>query len=329
MRRTYDVHGITLETTSEDDSLLDLLDIYLAPFRTPTHGMPHYTFEIVREKLASPPQGQLVHDGELLPAIPAQVLSAADGRWYWLPTRLSIWLGRGRARMTVEDDSDRNVPAYAAMHVLDAAFGENHQYMIHGAALVMPGDEQRALLLLAPSGRGKTTTALALALSGYALMTDDAIIMSCSPDGAERPCQAWGLPRALKVHHQTARLLPRVAPLLGADWDENGEQVLTADKLARVAQVVPARRYAVGAVAVLGPRTEDAHLIAPLAKSAALQALAEDNVFHAPGGVPGEQLARFSAISALVRSVPTFEIRVGPDLSTLAAVLTPTLAGDP
>lgn len=327
MRRAYDVHGMTLEIAGDDDAPIDVLDVYLAPFLTEPRSAPGYTVEIVRGVVAARPEGELIYDGELLPAVAAQVLQAVDGRWYWLPNRLSIWLGgRCRARMTVDPGCDRDVLTYAAIHVLDAAFKMNGQFLIHGAALVMPGDEPRALLLLAPSGRGKTTTALALALSGYALMTDDAIIAGCPQNGEGKTCYAWGLPRALKVHHETARLLPAIAPLLGAVWDQNGEQVLTGDVLARVATVVPARRFTVGAVGVLGPRTADAHLIVPLAKSAALQALAEDNVFHAPSGVPSDQLARFEALSVLVRNMPTFEIRVGPNLSTLAAALSPTLA---
>jgi hypothetical protein len=213
--------------------------------------------------------------------------------------------------------------------VLDAALAEGGQYLIHGAALVMPGKDPRALLLLAPSGRGKTPAALALALSGFALMTDDAIIVSPTSTADENgPCRAWGLPRSLKVHEVTARLLPRVVPLLGDSWDENGEQVLTTQSLATLTAVVPALSVDVGAVAVIGQRTGQSHQVERLAKPRALQLLAEDNVFRTSVGVPEEQMARFAALTSLVRRTPTYEIRIGNDLATLAnAVISGLHAG--
>lgn len=318
MRRTYDVHGIRMEVVSENPRLADVFEPYLAPFEAGPGGTPAYTVEILPDALPVRPEGLIVYDGQILPGVPAQVMRSAHERWYWVPGQVAIRLGQGEATVMVDDACDLGILSYALIHVLDAAFAENGQYMVHGAALVMPGDVPRALLLLAPSGRGKTTAALALSLSGFALMTDDAIIVSSS-SGTENasPCCAWGLPRALKVHQVTAQLLPAVAPLLGNAWDANGEQVLKTETFATLATVVTATRIDVGAIAVLGDRISRLHYVARLAKPRAMQLLAEDNVFRTSVGVPEEQLARFTALSSLVRQVPTYEIRVGHDLSTL------------
>lgn len=319
MRRAYDAHGVLIEVSSEDRGLADVLEPYLAPFQAELRSTPCYRVEMSRCALPARPEGQIVYDGQLMPGVPAQVIRSATERWHWLPDRAAIRLSPGQATVLVDADCDLGILSFAIISVLDAALAEGGQYLVHGAALVIPGKHPRALLLLAPSGRGKTTTALALALSGFALMTDDAIIVRpASAADDDGPCRAWGLPRSLKVHEVTARLLPRVVPLLGDSWDENGEQVLTMQSLASLAAVVPATSVDVGAVAVLGQRTGQSHQVARLPKPFALQLLAEDNVFRTGVGVPEEQMARFAALSSLVRQTPTYEIRIGHDLATLA-----------
>src|SRR5690606_27351699 len=110
---------------------------------------------------------------------------------------------------------------YAMLHVTG-------QMLVHAAALRLP-DADAALVLFAPSGAGKTTTSLALALQGFGLLTDDATVLS----GGDRSTAAcvWGLPRPPKVHRNTAELLPALGKLLGPKWNADGEQALSPEVL--------------------------------------------------------------------------------------------------
>lgn len=325
--RTYDVFGAKFCIRGEDEMLADTFSAYLSPFAAPPTDGATYLVDLIYGRAGAPAEGHQTFDGELLSGVPAQVYQSRDARHYVLPGRLSICIDGGGARMAVEKGCDRNILAYAAIHIVDSGLAAHGQFIVHGAALRMPGNAGRALLLLAPSGRGKTTTALALALAGYALMTDDAIIVSRGEGGAGE-WFAWGLPRSLKVHRETAAMMPAIGGLLGTAWDESGEQVLTTDRLSKLVAVVPAQRLGVAAVAVLGARTGGPHLVSRLAKTEALRLLAEDNVFQTRDGVPDEQLKRFQILSGLVRTIPTYEIGVGRDLSKLGAELQSALASN-
>src|SRR5690606_25086245 len=147
---------------------------------------------------------------------------------------------------------------------------------LHGAALQIPS-RSAAMLIFAPSGRGKTTTSLALARGGFSLMTDDAIALAPGK-GPGQQTVAWGLPRALKVHRKTVELLPELAPLASGTYDRNGEQAVKTALLAGIAPLAPHTPYPVAAVVVLRERTEGAHILRPLAKTSALTDIAEDNI---------------------------------------------------
>ncbi|TIT54542.1 MAG: serine kinase, partial [Mesorhizobium sp.] len=89
-------------------------------------------------------------------------------------------------------------------------------HMLHTAGLTLPGRDA-VVLIHAPSGTGKTTTSLALATHGFGLCSDDAMILNVGATPV-----AWGLPRHVKIHEKTARMIPQVAPCLGPSWDRNG-----------------------------------------------------------------------------------------------------------
>jgi hypothetical protein len=178
--------------------------------------------------------------------------------------------------------------------------------------------EPRALLLCAPSGGGKTTTALALALGGFGLITDDAIVLQPQGFRESKIALAWGLPRALKLHRRTAELLPIVKPILKTNWDRAGEQTPQAATLSRVALTVPPVPIPVAAIAVLRGRSEGGHRLAPIEKARALQHVAEDNVRRSRQGVPSQDVKRFAALGSLIATTPTFQLRVGEPLASLA-----------
>lgn len=322
MKRYYNVNGLRLLIETGDDDLAAALHQYFAPFTANDGGDQPFTATLEHAPLDPIPVAtHLDFDGEILPGISARLHRLDQSRWLVVPDQLVVHLDRARRRAMIQVTSQcsRMLLGHASIHVIDAALASSGQHLLHAAALALPGDRQQSLLLFAPSGRGKTTTALALALGGFALMTDDATVLQPRGMGGRSAACAWGLPRALKVHHNTARMLPAIAPLLGSQWDEFGEQVLPAATLARVAPVLPARPLPIAAIAILGERTSSDHVLEVCSKAKVLAMLAQDNLARSPGGVLPEQVARFDGMAALIEATPVMELRVGSQLPTLAA----------
>lgn len=217
----------------------------------------------------------------------------------------------GTAHAYLRPGSQAQFFGSAVMLIVDAALTAAGQVLVHGASLIEP-QSGIAILIVVPSGGGKTTTSLALARGGFRLMTDDASVLQ--PDRL-RP-RVWGMPRALKVHRRTAELLPWVGPL-SDKWDENGEQGVSLEALGdRIAIATPAP-VDLGAIILLGPRSEDCSHISPLAKSEVLMAIAHDNVAWRPTGMTPKAVRRFEAFARTVAQVPAFHLSAGIDLASL------------
>jgi hypothetical protein len=203
----------------------------------------------------------------------------------------------------------------AVMLVIDAALASGGQQLVHGASLI----EQRsgrAVLIVVPSGGGKTTTSLALAHDGFALMTDDASVLI---PGTNRPL-VWGMPRALKVHRKTADLLPWVGPLEDK-WDKNDEQGVSIAALAGRAAAAPMQPVELGAIMLLGPRNPERHRVEPASKSDLLIAMSHDNVSWRKAGMTPKALRRFEVFAQALAQVPAFRISASPELSSLPALV--------
>ena len=209
----------------------------------------------------------------------------------------------------------------AVIVVVDATLAAAGQQLIHGASLIEPRSG-RAVLVVAASGGGKTTTSLALAHAGFQLMTDDASVLI---PGAPRP-RVWGLPRALKVHRHTAEMLSWLGPLADR-WDKNQEQGIATTALADRIAVAPVAPIELGAIMLLGPRSELGHRVEPMSKGELLVALAHDNVAWRRSGMTPKALRRFEVFARAVAQVPAFRISAGSDLAQfpelVSAVMSP------
>jgi hypothetical protein len=209
----------------------------------------------------------------------------------------------------------------ASIRLVEAALARNDQYLVHGACLV-ENKSGRATLICAPSGAGKTTTAMALAHDGFALATDDATVVAPAGEGP----LVWGFPRALKVHRKTAELLPWLGGLPG-EWNPNGEQGVPLSRMTgKLCLLTPPRRVNLGAVLLLGPRSRADHVLRKIPKAEMLLNVAQDNVSWRPGGMTVKAQARFKAIAEIISRVPAFVLSVGPDLDRLAGVVSEALS---
>ncbi|MFN6953258.1 MAG: hypothetical protein ACK4PG_00535 [Acetobacteraceae bacterium] len=295
------------------------LDPYLAPLRAPVApDAPVFTLTIAAQDEDPDPRGALpLAEGPLPEGPEARLFTTADGLLLIVPGRLSLRLARGEGWIGVAPGGEALIGGTPGIVAIEAAAGLAGQALVHAAALTLPG-RHSALLLAAPSGAGKTTAALALALGGFGLLTDDAAMLRPAPEGMT----VWGLPRGLKVHRETLGLLPALAPALGGAWDAAGEQALPRARLAGIVPVPEASPVPVGAVVFVGQRRgAPGHEVRPLPRAELLLRLAADNLGRGPAGLPETERRRWTVLSAAVAAARCFELCAGTDLAALPAAL--------
>ncbi len=132
----------------------------------------------------------------------------------------------------------------------------------------------------------------------------------------------------MKVHRGTRDLLPEIAPLLGDNWNTEGEQVLPLRAIERVATVCATRPVALAAIVLLEARVKGAHVFSKADKTDVMAALAGDNCMRGPGGSPSDQVRRFKALAEAVAATPVYALRVGDDLTSVAPLVASVLARD-
>jgi hypothetical protein len=229
--------------------------------------------------------------------------------------------GLRKATARLATDGMRRFMGSASMLVLDFVLLAGGQHLVHAACLMRP-DTGGAILVCGPSGRGKTTTSIALARGGFGLVTDDASVLEFGSDRV----RVWGLPRALKVHRHTVALMPWLAPLLG-DWAAHEEQGVLLHDIAAYVQITRPSPEPLEAIILLGSRSAGEHRFARLSKSEALIEIAADNVAWFESGAPQRSATLFDALARAVAATPTYRLQAGPDLDALPAFLERALAG--
>lgn len=316
--QVYDLNDLALAIEASEAGLDRPFQRLLESFPQRPDSAPLFTVRLEKGRPDQPPPGtSVLFEGEMLPDVPCRLSKRDERTWLVVEDRCSITIDRDLriARLRTAAASTSAAEGMLAIHAIDAALEAAGQALVHGAALALPDGTDRCLLLFAPSGRGKTTTTLALALGGFGLMTDDAIVLKRS-DAGGGGLAAWGLPRDLKVHRNTAGLLPEVGSVMRPDWDVQGEQAVKPSLLAQFLKVLPPHPLAIAAAIVLGPRAE-AHRLEPLAKAAAAVHVLTDNLAITPFGVEEGNITRMRTITSMLSAVPTLELNVGPNLREL------------
>ncbi len=224
--------------------------------------------------------------------------------------------GSGVATVFVLPEGRKAFLSSIVIPVVESALFHGGQYLLHAACLVEEASG-RAVLVCAPSGYGKTTTAMTLAHDGFPLMTDDVAVVVPKPEGV----LAWGVPRSLKVHKRTAELLSWIGPLPDDRWDENGEQGIALDKIAdRIGVMAPEAR-SLAAIIILGSRSPAGHVLEPASRPEVLAVLAHDNVAARSAGMTAKALDRFMTFADMIRRTPAFTLHAGEDLASLPGMV--------
>jgi hypothetical protein len=182
--------------------------------------------------------------------------------------------------------------------------------IVHGAAVAMG---KRAVLIAGAGGTGKSTTALACALSGLGYLGDD----YCAIDSAAGSVHM--VYRTAKVLPSTLAMLPSLEPLLvnrdrvgsekGVVFLEDGDVMLVRSAELR---------------AILLPRLSKGHptTLHPASRPEAIRAILPSTI----GGLMGGTSATVKFILELICNVPAFHLDLGDDLTRVVEAVVSRLS---
>jgi hypothetical protein len=325
IERWCDLNGPRVCIRSPDGSLVARVIEGWAIRETEPAGTADFTLTIVHGAVTEPSDpGPLLFDGIMPDRLPCVIRQAGDREHYTVEDQASLLLGARDGLLTIAPDAEKLLRGSVAFQALNAALALDDQYFLHAAALVLP-KSKAAILIFGRSGLGKTTTTLALMAAGFGFLTDDGSIVKRSPAGD----RIWGMPLSLKVHRNSARMMPWLAPIITDRWNAEDEQPVTPTALAALLErplPTPEPRPIAGLV-VLGRRSEGQHHLNPLAKSEMLLSIAGDNVARNLKGVTKHHQDRMQRVAELVATHPTYEMRVGPNLASLRDTVLAGLGG--
>ncbi|MEL6817510.1 MAG: hypothetical protein AAFP80_02545 [Pseudomonadota bacterium] len=253
-----------------------------------------------------------------------------DGPWVIIDDKVGLrLLDSGKCEILADTRSEEtpsaltNALIFALSHTVTGLDGS----LLHGACLLTPSRDG-IVILQAPSGTGKTTTAMALALAGFAIAGDDTtcLIRETEDNGS---ITAWGVPRAAKVHRKTVAMLPELAELVcDTKWNGEGEQAVERYALIEAGLgAVAERPLPIKAVILLTKPESDAD-IEPSLKTRfdALKKLLEDNLSAGAEGFFPTHDDLFTTLSELVAKVPTLRVPVNGPPKDVASRIASTVA---
>lgn len=314
----YDLEATVLGVRADRADLLEGLDYFLAERRMPVPDAPTFLLDITVGAPGNVPDGaEILYHGPLHDEGNCVFARTADSYWLVFPGTASLRIrpGARTAEIVATADGLRHTHGSMIALALEFVLDADGQQVVHCAGLSFPGSD-RVLLLCAPSGTGKTTTALALARAGFALAADDAMVLRKPGD----EIRAWGLPRAVKIHQHTVEMLPWLNAVTGPGWDAAGEQALaratlkplfqTDDRTLRVTDILLLRRGT-------GPDT----MIRPFEKAEMLAALAADNLRNSAAGPTSLQMRRYAMLANVVNFASTQELTISPGMVSLPGVI--------
>lgn len=314
-----DLNGPLMRFRASDEALLAPAFAGWGLTETGPGSRADFTLDVVYAPFAdAPASAPLLFEGTAPPDLHCVIRQVGDCEHYAIDGRATLLLGERSGLLKVTPGEERLVRSSIAFQAINAALTLDDQLVLHAAAL-LPPESKSACLIFGPSGFGKTTTTLSLAMAGWQLLSDDISIIK----RVAAIDRVWGLPLALKVHRNTASLLPWLAPLLSKTWDIQQEQPLPLAELCKFVGVAPAHHTpcTISAIIVLAERSNERHRLRSLAKSDSFRAIVTDNVSRNFQGIGVRQQIRVGRITELLRNTPTYVLNAGPDLQSLSSML--------
>jgi hypothetical protein len=180
--------------------------------------------------------------------------------------------------------------------------------LVHGAAVGLPGS---GILLTAPGGSGKSTTALACLQAGLLFLGDDYVLVR--DDGEPSVHSLYSSAKLVPRHLR--RMLPRLETAVARSDGLDGDKavlLLAPGHRGRLTDGLPLCAIAVPRLSPTG-RTA----VRPASPVEVLTALAPTTLLQLPG-TGSEALA---ALGRLVRRMPRYTLEVGTDLDEVVAAV--------
>lgn len=320
----FSLGGFPLIVRSETQKLGELFHSAFHSFRTANNTSPEtitpYLLELDYCTLLPSPVSDmtLCYEGPLLSEGHCRLYSSGEATLCVLKDKAALFTDyrKKQSKLCVLQGCETAVRGNLAMNAfVDVGFAGG-QFVVHAGALALPG-KKGLVLIHAPSGTGKTTTCLSLIAAGFSLGSDDlAFVLPGNPP------LAYGFPRSLKVHKDTAAMLPWAASRLAdKPWSDEDERPLPLENLKDFSLIESPKPVPVVALFRLA-RTTGESCVVPIGQADMLATLAADNVrIGMSGGMLPIDQKRFEGYAGLVKSVPTYELRAGKDLDRLGGLV--------
>ncbi|WP_173930929.1 hypothetical protein [Chelativorans sp. Marseille-P2723] len=313
----YDLEATVLEAHADNDRFLEGLDYLIGERRLALPRAATFRLDIT-VGIPPPPEDEMevLYQGPLLDEGSCIFGRIRDAYVLNFPgaATLNIFPDARTAELIIAEGRLVHTRGNMIALALEFALDSDGQQVVHCAGVSLP-DSDRALLLCAPSGTGKTTTALALAEAGFPLAADDAMVLRIEDDDI----RAWGLPRAMKVHRKTAEMLPFLAAVMGS-WNDNGEQAIPRARLEGVVSF-DRRNLRVTDIFLLNRSGSGRGRLRPIPRAEMLAALAADNIRRANTGLTPLQSRRYAMLAKAVDKASAFELDLPHRITHLTNVL--------
>ncbi|HTX30536.1 MAG TPA: hypothetical protein VMD09_04080 [Solirubrobacteraceae bacterium] len=203
---------------------------------------------------------------------------------------------------------ERAAPLRLALH---GTLGGDSQALMHAGAV---GDARGGLLLVGPSGAGKTTMTLAALQSGMSYVADDYLLLE-----ADRQATAWNLFATAKLDVGHLQRFPVLAEGLASPDGADPEEKVVLDVSRRLpAQLVSSLPL----IGVVAPHIEPGESsLRPITRMQGMLAAAPNTVLQ----MPYDNGAAVGVLSRAMRDLPCFALTVGGDPAELPGVIAEAL----
>lgn len=232
------------------------------------------------------------------------------------------FLDGGNSKLSISNisaDIDQKIIDQFLIIALDYAVANNKQSLCHAACILLP-DKKSVVLIHAPSGTGKTTTSMALTSLGYLIISDDASGISCSTEHSN--AEAWGIPRAAKVHKKTIEFVSELKSIVHeGSWDEAGEQFIERAVLIDAGYMADAGLIPIKAVIKLQRDPLKPAGIEKLDKFNTIKALLEDNFVCVKGQIFPSHNNRMNVFGELVKRVDSYRLNANASPLEVAQII--------
>jgi hypothetical protein len=326
---SYDVAGFGLRAEASSGPLLEPVHRLLGRFQSDALPPSAWELRIERGDLDRPAEAvpglQRIWSGPVMPDLQGVNYVGPGLRRMELcgHGRLDLDLTAGRASILLPPDAPARCAGYFLVPLLCEGLAAAGHCVVHAACLAAPvRRDTRSVLIVAKSGTGKSTTALALTNGGWKLMGDDIALVSRFGGNL----RAWGFPRVCHVRRPTLRLLPWLTELALVPLSTEDAFDLPLEALGDRAWPAAPPALEPALLLCLDPPNGETHRLRPLDRAEALMHLAEENVQPIEGCADAAAQRAFGAFAELVQRTPAFRLSVGPRVERLADFLTEELS---